>query len=487
MQIHLSKRRSGNIMINALIIAFFLVMSGTAFMMWAVDESYQAEYDLARTQAYYVAQHGILEEVITDMRKRSPETLPAGIEPKDNGRWYVDDSEVGAYSEVTLQRVSDLYIQGVFNSTFYYDLRATGTVMASSADKITPVSRTVRMRTKLRTYASYMYLTDQEQTMFNEIIWFWTPDTLYGRVHSNSHIGIKYSPRFYGPVSTTEDEFLEFSAAPWFAYPPQFGAPPVYFPTTAENLRSGAQGGGTYIHNNNGMWKSRLVGEQGGWHLWQWDWGTPFDSTNIDNEDVIPYGSNLAIFVEGDVELWGDWISGSCTVGTSGTMELWDNVKIAEVSEQNPDVSAAQSIVGLVSEGFIRIKDTYANGRGNGLYAPGGYERKHIVITAAMVALGESFTFEHQNDTWNEYRWCDPTGQHANETDERGTIWLRGSVTQMRRGYVHRSTCGGTGYAKDYVYDFRLDSTPPPFYLEAVDEGGSSLFDVVYWQEELPQ
>ena len=93
-----------------------------------------------------------------------------------------------------------------------------------------------------------------------------------------------------------------------------------------------------------------------------------------------------------------------------------------------------------------------------------------------MVALGESFTFEHQNDDWEAYQGPTP--------DERGIIHLVGAVTQKRRGYVHRSNHNSTGYGKEYHYDFRLDHYPPPYFLEALDEYGHGLFDIISFGEE---
>ncbi|MFC2170768.1 hypothetical protein ACFLQJ_02190 [Calditrichota bacterium] len=87
-------------------------------------------------------------------------------------------------------------------------------------------------------FTDYMYLTNEEMTMFNEIIWFWTPDTLYGRVHSNSRIGIKFRPSFYGQVSTTERDFARGAGYnPYFAYDPIFNAPHVYIPYGGEEGR----------------------------------------------------------------------------------------------------------------------------------------------------------------------------------------------------------------------------------------------------------
>ncbi|MBT7617276.1 MAG: hypothetical protein HN590_08340, partial [Calditrichaeota bacterium] len=134
-------------------------------------------------------------------------------------------------------------------------------------------------------------------------------------------------------------------------------------------------------------------------------------------------------------------------------------------------------MLGLVSEGNIIVKDNIVNGKQNGWGNGGGANNRHSInINAGMVALGESFTFEHMNDDWELYQGPEP--------DERGYINLKGAVTQWRRGYVHRSNHQGTGYGKAYNYDFRFDRRPPPYYLEATDENGHGLFDVVSWGEQ---
>jgi hypothetical protein len=97
------------------------------------------------------------------------------------------------------------------------------------------------------------------------------------------------------------------------------------------------------------------------------------------------------------------------------------------------------------------------------------------VITAAIVALGESFCFENQNDP--------DSGYDFGSQDDRGTIYLFGSLTQKRRGYVHRSNRTSTGYAKKYVYDKRFLHQRPPCFFDAVDASGRGLFNVVQWGE----
>ncbi|MBT3232997.1 MAG: hypothetical protein HN356_09290, partial [Calditrichaeota bacterium] len=49
----------------------------------------------------------------------------------------------------------------------------------------------------------YQYLTNFERTKFNEVIWFWTPDTTFGPIHSNDYLGIR-GGWFEGQVSTSQ-------------------------------------------------------------------------------------------------------------------------------------------------------------------------------------------------------------------------------------------------------------------------------------------
>jgi hypothetical protein len=133
--------------------------------------------------------------------------------------------------------------------------------------------------------------------------------------------------------------------------------------------------------------------------------------------------------------------------------------------------------VGIVSEGDIKIANTWANGseRSSGLGRNQTNQNlTSIAITAAVVALGRnetlftgSFTFENQNDTDSGYV-CTPCGCTSNpggdppncaggpyQGDRRGRS-ICGFDNATTRGYVHRSCCGGTGYLKRYRYDERF-------------------------------
>jgi len=188
------------------------------------------------------------------------------------------------------------------------------------------------------------------------------------------------------------------------------------------------------------------------------------------------------LFVDGEVQVEGV-LAGQLTIGSSKDMWLVDNIRY-DGSNPTNGIFAEEGfspLLGLVSEKNILVKDNEVNGKDNGFQRFPANDIAHhsIIIDAGLVALGESFTFEHMNDEWDRYK-SDYT------PDERGIIHLKGAVTQMRRGYVHRSNHTGTGYAKSYYYDFRFDRRPPPFYLEALDENGHGLFDIISWGEQRP-
>ena len=487
----------GNILIMSVAIAGLLLASGLGYMKWATDERWDTAYEQATVQAYFLAQTGLVERGYIYLRTRKPSELPTATVYLPNG--YIPD--VGSYFDTKVVVVPTMSEGNVFQRSDTYDIYSTGKAEFMNhqlgnrgyGTKV-EVERTAKVRAKLRSFANYMYLTNWETTRFDEIIWFWTYDSLYGRVHSNDFIGLKYSPHFYGPVSTCKNRFLYMDPQNiFFLYPPQFNVPRVEFPRHAETLRAAAN---PWIDDANGLWMTRvwLQGRQG-IMIYQYELGLEGpDPYNPGDEWVNPHHLPPqgwgAIFVDGQAEIYGEF-AGSATIGTSGNMWLIDNIQYlgtregdGSIGDNSPEAQRSfPHMLGLVSERNIIIQDNFFNGRedGFGRYHANQIDHHSIIINAGMVSLGripepyQGFTFEHQNDDWELYQGPTP--------DERGIIHLTGAVTQWRRGYVHRSNHIGTGYGKDYHYDFRFDVRPPPFYLEAMDAEGHGLFDIISWGE----
>ncbi len=296
---------------------------------------------------------------------------------------------------------------------------------------------------------------------------FWSPDTLWGAVRTNDNIGIKLSPHFYGPVISSQDDFIyQNRGNPHFEHEPIFNAPLYDFPESYPHLR---QLSNVRISDQDGRMLTRIaLNGEDGILFYQRRLGIHRDEELILSIDPP---DNQIIYIDGQVEIEG-LLYGRATIYSTGDMWLTDNVRYDgartydghfydypspdNINEVRAQMMDFPHMLGLVSERNIIIKDNNRNGKENGFANGGnqGYDRHSIVINAALIALDESFTFQHQNDDYEAFQGPEP--------DERGVIHLTGGVTQYRRGYVHRSNHNGTGYGKDYVYDYRLEVTGPP-------------------------
>jgi hypothetical protein len=445
-----------------LAVILFIIGTGLAFLRWSSDESYEVHYQEAAVKAYYLAQMGIVERGFLYMRTREPANLPIGrisLAP-------AVVPSVGKYDNVYVQRLYGTSAGDIFTSSWHYELGATGVATYNDGgENPREVRRTASVIVQLRSFSDYMYLTDHEITVFNDRIKFWHGDTLWGRTHSNEQIAIMQDPVFYDVVSSTASDFWHGTAYnPQFLGPPPiFNAAKVVVPDQANNLRQGAMAQGFFFQP--GMEKQmRAVFSDSGVTLYSWDIGSPYTDTN---RVSIPSLINTCIFCDCPLELMGT-IQGSATIGSSQNIRIIDNIRYRDSNPQNGQIdSSGTNYLGIVSEGNVLVANTWANGRDN--RAAG----RDIIVTAAIVALGESFTFEDQNDVWDAYQGPEP--------DERGIMYVWGSITQERRGYVHRSNHQGTGYLKDYHYDTRFKKQRPPCFFEAVDEAGRGLFNIISW------
>ncbi len=479
-------QQGGFVLVAVIAIVTVMIATGVAFMRWSVDEGDQSKHTVAAMQAYYLGQTGIVEKGFAWLKTRPANDLPLG-------EVVLNGSEVdglGKYENVRIlplieaggnfwaqERIFKITAVGVVSVPFYQDGR-------SDAKE---VKRRAVLWVSVRSFSDYMYLSNYETTNFGDIIRFWHLDTLNGRVHSNSRIHIMENPVFYDLVTSTADDFGRgVGYNPQFRGPlPMFEQPAVLIPEVASTVRECASTSG-YFFNDGGDWTYRVIfnGSSATWY--KWPTGTPFDSSQ---NGTMSISDNCAFF-ESPLEMYGT-LDGAFTIGSAFTIRLLDDIRYNCVPSNDRQArvpTSCDDYLGIVSEADIKVANTPKNGRENsnglGQNQP-NTDLTDIRINAAVVALGNetrndgSFTFENQNDPDSGYVCtCAP--------DDRGFIYLYGSVTQRRRGYVHRSTRGSTGYGKQYRYDIRLLSRRPPGFLDAVDDAGHALFDIVQWGEDAP-
>lgn len=327
-------------------------------------------------------------------------------------------------------------------------------------------------------WAEFQYLTKFETTIFDEKIKFFNGDTLWGWTHSNDQLAIMQSPVFYGLVTTTAESFWQGSGYnPQFYGPePIFNYPEIEFPIDLSELRIQADlQDRLFIHEG---FQFRLIfrGSQG-LEIIEWPLGLPFYDSLLTIIYTSPPINNGVIFIEGKLEITGTdsynhvdmGIEGRLSIGCSENIWILDNLRYIDSNLMTGAIdSSTDNILGLLSEKNILIANTFENGRNNGGNSyPNNPWRSDIIINGGLVSLGESFSFEDQNDVIEAYGGQLPEWYYSNGTnpDERGQIHLWGGIAQYRRGYVHRSNHGGTGYTKNYHFYPNFTNNPPPFFI----------------------
>ena len=325
----------------------------------------------------------------------------------------------------------------------------------------------------------YLLLTDHETTSFGEVIWFYQGSVVTGPIRTNETFGINANPLFVSDITVCHSSLIEgFGYMPTFLGEVVVNADTmmaVHEPHTLDSLILRATLMGTFFRNPNHALQTRLQAAPGAWHYDQWPVDEPWSPDDVVASGTIPYSVNVPVVFEGDVDLYGSHARGMMTIGATGRVRIIDNLMVEGYSPDDlvaidpytydpyNDHNVRDDQLAVVADSDIVVGNTVPNGRGNrGVWYPGNHDSSNVIITAFLVSQHGSFQIENQNNSpsdpngWDGYWWCDPHGEHASESDERGTIYLRGGVTMFRRGYVHRSTCMGTGYERDYLYDARL-------------------------------
>ena len=173
---------------------------------------------------------------------------------------------------------------------------------------------------------------------------------------------------------------------------------------------------------------------------------------------------------------------------------------------RHPEDGGTQNVLGLISGGSVIIANTRPNG------ARGRQYGAHIKINASILAMNGGFISHYWQNTltgyhnWNDnlaygviadgrgghrnhYRPSSETGLYTGSNDDRGKVYLWGSIVQFRRGYMKRNMPGpynatpGVGYDKDYHYDWNLQINPPPYFPDLQSTNNSVILKMASYGE----
>lgn len=417
-------------LILAIIAGMFLSILGYMTISAVVIDNRIAVNHLQASQAFWLAESGI---EVTARWLRYQDPPPGGIEP------FVKYNHVlagpGTYT-VTVDPDDG-------NASNY--LKKYKIISEGDADQAT---RKIELIMEMTTFNKYAYLTGNE----GGTIWFNTGDVIEGPLHSNDRISIVGSPTFMGKVTSSAATFnkgVPFN--PDFQEGYQLGAPPATFPTRQDLIDNywavNTNPPQLIIDARFGKDASIEFKANGTLTFDVWHWSGSTQVYDIQDSVVNVVALNGLVYVKGDIDLKGT-LDGSVSVVATNNIYIVDNL-VYEMSDANgKPLPGCDDVLGLISLKNIVVADNTPN-------------QNDVVIDAAMLTLGSSFTVENY--------WSGPP---------RGDLTIWGSLSQKVRGPV--GTFGGgtyTGYKKDYHYDNRFTDTPPPYYPV------TGQYSVLSWKE----
>lgn len=430
----------GSVLVMAAVLAFAMFLLGLSYLGFVNRAVLDTDEMVTEIQAVYAAGAGMMDGIVYTT------LYEPGTNCQIKASEFYDNVDYEGYIYFSG------YSSGAYTVSADYVVVGTGIVRSYSG-----IERRYNISSQFvkETFADYLYITDDEHDMVNgNQIYFWTPDTLDGKVHTNDAIHIM--PQHDRPVFKKR---VTSSAS--YIYPPDNDArfdeglflnqPEITFPDQAEEVRYYAGDTYTYGYNHpdSAYWlaflgagfKLRKSGDRG--NTWSTDW------PELPLIQLPPSG---AIYVNGKC-----WISttqfpdsanprdgrleGQVTVASSDTMYIRGQTLYSCFDEVNNVVPMnCTDALGLISEKWILVSDRL----------PASHYG--IKINAGMAALRGSFSVDRIY-TYN--------------AQEHQSLFVYGSIAQYHRGIVHRGSCGsGVGYCqKDYKYDDRFRKNPPPHFI----------------------
>lgn len=462
MNIGLNKGERGSVLVMAAVLSFAMFLLGLTYLGFANHVMMETEERLADEQLHYANEAGNTMANAYARMNNSGSNYHGGLTKFYEGVYYDSYIYFGGYEG------------GFYRTDANYMLVGVGYVNRhSGVERRSESFRSI----KLETFADYLYLSDVERDPERgDIIRFWTPDTLDGKVHSNDTLHIMGSPRFMKKVT---------SAAPYIDPPNNnatfdegldLNAREIKFPQQADSIRyyTGYHGWGTFSPDSateitfDGP---RIYRRYCGLKINPPDTTIHCSPDRIIDADVFDIPQSGALFIEGKVFIKADrggrdmldpnfqslGFEGRLTVASSDTMIIYDNLIYRYANPDNSvpgTIGEIRDVLGLISENFIMVGEDVAD---------------TVYINAAMAALNGSISVQ------DIYKY--------GVFNEKQSLFIYGSLAQRNRGIVHTTHDNVRGFIeKDYHYDQRLRQHPPPHFVPTGDN--VSIYSEGFFDED---
>jgi hypothetical protein len=450
----------GSILVMATVFSFVTILLGVTFLTFAITLHNSISYDIANKQAVYDTQAGTMWGLADKIAGRDSHGVWQRLY---NNNWMRYSYSAEGGQDIDIGTLNDMEIYGQGRSDYEgYNL-----------------TRNVDLSFSWESYADYLYISNKERDpVRGDIINFWTPDTLDGKVHSNDTINIQANsdqPLFKEKVTSSRNAFMPANNHAHFVKGKGWRRP-IIFPDQATEIRNVA-GWTASTMGHDSLTQLVLSGDQ----IYYRKCGKIVVSGQIkihctpdnigDQAVLIPptgvifiYGKCWVSASRGRVDMMdgtypessmtdGGFISqgfsGQLTIGSQDTMIIPDDLIYmhARANRSIPSMDSCREVLGLVSENYIMV---------------GRLVRDTVYINAAMAAVNGSISV--QDIYWSSAPLWD---------NEKESLQIFGSLAQRNRGIVHTHEPDYhlRGFIeKDYHYDKRLMTNPPPHFLRTARE-----------------
>jgi hypothetical protein len=500
--------QSGIVLPFALFVTVLILILGVAFLQTSATESLTFTRNVQRLQANAAAEYGIACAQAMCMStgnmhglwytmtyNGTPLTTSPGWTTSAGNSIYggyeicnlftnqtVPANSAATYS-VVIQELSDL---GILCSN--YRIHSFGTVGN--------YTRHVSVDCQALNFGSFAWLTNSETDSAGSKVYWATNEAIGGwnnsaLIWSNGQFNIDGSPAFYGPVYSGASSLNEMNGSnpSFLTNYPVFSAPDLPLSSVMSNnditaIKNGvANGGGVSVAANTNDPTPLPTNDPSnpsnkstyGYNLvFNGSSYTIYTLTKTGNRILSPAPQTGTIpsagmaFYFNDQVLVSGTITGQVTIGTSAgnDIQIVGNLEYSYPAPSSYSTTLFSSSYSydpltdtnftsncaLISGGDIVVEPTTWNATTGAVSAPAWSDvGSDMYITAVMAAIGNGSSTT-PGQFWN-YFWKSGTPQ--------ATLNVFGGICQEERGPVGQ--VGTTGFIKNYVFDPRNSTQPPPF------------------------
>jgi hypothetical protein len=431
---------NGIALLGVLAVTLAVVLVGCAVFVLASSEADIVEHNLDDTRAFYIAEGG-LERARAwlgvlhqeDLEAVPPETLFTN-EPLGGGTYTV--------------RVFGDTTGAVGLSS--YEILSTG--------RFEDAVRQIRALVVTSSFAAYQWYVEDEGGGDS---WFHTGEHFEGPIHLNCNLKVDGDPVFEGPVRTVGHYIDEPVSNPKFMMGYEEYVDPVYLPsreTILATVRAEALDGGIYgssLGESPQFYYDVVLGEPGdGWLTYT---GYESDGTPVGVSDTVWIeATNGVAWFEERIRIHGT-LDGQLTIGVDNDIEIVDDIVYEGWMPGGGMDPGCDDMLGLIAcgedWGDLLLADTPEN-------------MTDLEVHGILMSMEKNIEVENL----------------VGSGTTRGTFTICGSMLSDL-GFKLAIYSGDdltSGYVRDYHYDYRVLTTPPPFFPL------TGHYAVVEWEEVVP-